>query len=458
MHNAAFHPAESNGNPRIAVTPYEVYTLNLIMAISLSTAARSKQARANSIASGLFENAMEQISGVLSNNLKGLQALTLLTQYTFLNPGVANFWLLTGFISQACIDLGLHHELPDSAPITALERDMRRRVFWCAWEMEIAVCGALLRPITLLRKNITTEFPSQLEDSAITAAGIDPKGRSTKFSCRYIWRYREVECDIVPVLFHNEPIPPQFASLEQWMSHQEQAILNWRSEIHEATACNTDPLCQTQWNEMKLYSSIATDYILITLFRPCPRIKEPTAENLIKAFSAAVGVADGSWQQANLDFGGSKYVFHSCYHSFSAAIAFLQALQRIKAEIAAKYTWKQVESNMNTFSRFFATVVERWPAASRCLEEYERLLAPVKKDYTDFLAQEALRISEETSTIEDLVTSVAMNPVHDLEEALKFGAFFNFTAPGLEETLGYNLYGPMDWNEEFNFGVLTMDI
>lgn len=453
MHNAAFHPAGSGVSPRVAVTPYEVFTLNLIMAISLSTAARSKQARANSIASGLFENAMEQISGVLTNDLRGLQALTLLTQYTFLNPSVANFWLLTGFMSQACIDLGLHHELPNHPHISPLERDMRRRVFWCAWEMEIAVCGALLRPITLLRKNITAQFPSQVEDSAITAAGIDPNGRSTKFTSHCIWRYRQVECDVVPVLFHNEQIPPEFDSLEQWMAHQERVILDWKAEIQEATARNENPASQSQWDEMKLYSAIATDYILVTIFRPCPRIKEPTAENLLKAFSAAVGVADGSWQQANLEFGSSKYVFHSCYHSFSAAIAFLQALQRFKAEIAAIYTLKQVESYMNTFSRFFATVAERWPAASRCLEDYERLLAPVKKDFSDFLAQEALRFSQRSSSIDDLVSTVAMDPSIDLEEAFTFGTFFNATGPGLDDSLGYYAYIPMDWNAEFNFGV-----
>lgn len=451
MHNAAFHPAELTATPRIVVTPYEVYTLNLIMAISLSTAARSKQARANSIASGLFENAMEQISGVLSNDLRGLQALTLLTQYTFLNPGVANFWLLTGFISQACIDLGLHQELPDDPQISALERDMRRRVFWCAWEMEVAVCGALLRPITLLRKTITTAFPAQVDDSAITEDGIDLNGRLTKFTSRFIWRYREVECDIVPVLFHNEPIPPEFNSLEQWMAHQERTILDWKAEIHEATTQNTDQALQSQWDEMKLYSTIATDYILVTLFRPCPRLKEPPPENLMKAFSAAVGVADGSWQQANLEFGGSKYVFHSCYHSFSAAIAFLQALQRFKAEIAATYTWKQVESNMEMFSRFFATVAERWPAASRCLEEYERLLSPVKQEFVEFLAREALRIAEEASSMNKLVASVGMDPVHDLD--LNFGTFFNAASLGMEQTLTYNPYIPMDWHEEFNFGV-----
>lgn len=324
--------------------------------------------------------------------------------------------------------------------------------------METAVCGALLRPMTLLRKNITAQFPSQLEDSAITAAGIDPKGRSTKFTSHYIWRYRQVECDIIPVLFHNEPIPTEFSSLEQWMAHQERMILEWKAEIHESTARNTDPSSQSQWNEMKLYSAIATDYILVTLFRPCPLIKEPTAENLLKAFSAAVGVADGSWQQANLEFGNSKYVFHSCYHSFSAAIAFLQALQRFKVEIAATYTLKQVESYMNTFSRFFATVAERWPAAAKCLEEYERLLVPVRKDFTSYVAHEALRMSEPSSSISELpgAASVAMDPSKELEDALHFGTFFNATGSGVEETLGYYPYIPMDWNAEFNFEVDEM--
>ncbi|CAK7198838.1 hypothetical protein SEUCBS139899_001505 [Sporothrix eucalyptigena] len=480
MHKAVFH--QDDGSPTdTAVDPiYAAYTLNLIMAISLSTAARSKQARANAIASGLFARAMEQLPGVLTNDLRGLQALVLLTQYTFLSPGVANFWLLTGFISQACIDLGLHHDLPDptdGSSVDYLLQDMRRRVFWCAWEMEVAVCGALLRPITLLRRNVTTAFPSVLDDSAITAAaaaGVDPSslstlnntdGRPAKFTSHYIWRYREVECDIVPVLFHGEPFSSEYSSLSDWMDHQERVILAWKAEIHDRAARNTDAAAQSLWDEMQLYADIACDYILITLFRPCPRLPSPPVQNLLKAFAAAVGVADGSWQQANLAFGNSKYVFHACYHSFSAAIAFLQALQRIKPAIAAAYTWAQVEANMQAFSRFFATVAERWPAASRCLEEYERLLAPIKREYAEFLVQEAQAIQdtlEATSLSLDLHTGL---PDFDLDEALKLGTFFNASALELDQwgggmtsnnlsSTGFaHAHGAlMDWNEEFSFG------
>ncbi|KAL1913507.1 hypothetical protein Sste5344_000469 [Sporothrix stenoceras] len=510
MHTAVFHPEEQASSAHKADV-YATYTLNLIMAISLSTAARSKQARANAIASGLFARAMEQLPGVLTNDLRGLQALVLLTQYTFLSPGVANFWLLTGFMSQACIDLGLHQEMSEPPEGShdypdlpwPLLRDMRRRVFWCAWEMEVAVCGALLRPITLLRRNVTTQFPSVLDDDAIEQAitkaaqtGSEPRldedsGRPAKFTSHYIWRYRAVECDIVPVLFHGEPLPQAYSNqgegedggLVAWMDHQEQTILSWKAEIHDRTARNTDAAAQSLWDEMQLYADIACDYILITLFRPCPRLRDPPAKNLLKAFAAAAGVADGSWQQANLAFGSSKYVFHACYHSFSAAIAFLQALQRIKPVIAANYPWAQVEVNMQAFSRFFATVAERWPAASRCLDEYERLLAPVKRDYVDFLVQVAheaqaaqdREMETQAQAVSDIDTSAFADV--DLDEALTLSTFFNASAlepahhsaslfgsnnsNGIHSTNGLahthttvqSAFVAMDWNEEFSFGI-----
>lgn len=259
----------------------------------------------------------------------------------------------------------------------------------------------------------------------------------------------------------------------------------WKVEIHDRTARNTDAAVQSLWDEMQLYADIACDYIFITLFRPCPRLRDPPTKNLLKAFAAAAGVADGSWEQANCAFGSSKYVFHACYHSFSAAIAFLQALQRIKPAIAANYPWAQVEANMQAFSRFFATVAERWPAASRCLDEYERLLAPVKRDYVDFLVQaahEAQAAQDREMETQAQATSDADTAAFadiDLDEALTLSTFFNasalepahYSAPlyvssnnnnvGVSSSHGFahtqttaqSAFVAMDWNEEFSFSV-----
>jgi hypothetical protein len=455
-YNSVFKRSSGNSNFGAEANAYEIYVVSLIMAISLTTAARTQQARANSIASGLFKNAIRQIPEVLTNDFKGLQALLLLLQYAFLDPGAANIWLLSGFSSQACIDLGLHQELPPDSPVSILTRDMRRRVFWCAYEMEIAVCGGLLRPTSLLGKNINVSFPTDIEDNAICGAGIDPKGRPSKFTSHRIWRFRQIECEIVSVLFQNEEPSDASMSLEAWMDSMEKAIHEWDDEVHRSAASNMDPSLNSQWAEMDLYANIATPYIIVTLYRPSPRIREPTCQNLMKAFIAAVRVADGYFTQANLDFGNSKYVFHQCHHTFASAVAFLQALQRCKDSVCTLYSLDQVEGFMASFSRLFSTMAERWPAASRCLEEYERLLAPVKKDYVDFITQRARTrsFSHGTSDLSTLVgfPEELMDPVTNLDEMFNFGSFFHPAGSSTVEEHSW-LYSqvPTNWNAEFDF-------
>jgi hypothetical protein len=423
-----------------------VYITSLIMAITLSSAARNKQARANAIASKLLRNALRQLQAVVSNDMAGLQALLLLAQYTFLNPSAANLWLLTGFISQACIDLGLHQELPTDSLISEYERDLRRRVFWCAWEMEVATCAGLLRPLSIPRDLINTEFPSELDDASISATGIDPAGRITKFTPRRIWLFRQIEADIVAILYQDAPIPHGYSTVQSWMDATDAALINWHQEVHQAAAANNDPDMEVRWKEMQLYADIAFPYLLVTMYRPSPRVKEPSSTNLMKAFVAAVQVADGYWKQSNTDFGNVKYVFHPCHHSFSAAITFLQALQRCKPEIAENYTVEQVEEYAACFSRFFSTISERWPAATRCLDEFERLLDPVKKDYLEFLVQQA-NASQQASPVD-----IFDNPVN-LEHALGFWNIFEATGDEVVDPWGLNALVPRDWNAEFDFGM-----
>lgn len=439
-------------------SPYEVYVISMIMAISLTTAARTQHTRASSIASGLFKHAVRQVPTVLTNDLRGLQALLLLLQYSFLDPGAANIWLLSGFSSQACIDLGLHQELPASSALTVLARDMRRRIFWCAYEMEVAVCAALLRPTILLRRHVEVAFPTEIEDGAISDRGIDPIGRPTKFTSHRIWRFRQIESEIVSILFQNEDFPGDGPPLDAWMARMEKDINDWDAEVHHSAASNSDPSMNSQWAEMDLYAHIATPYIIVTLFRPCPRIREPNCENLMKAFVAAVKVADGYFRQANLAFGNSKYVFHPCHQSFSSAVVFLQALQRCKENICIAYTVAEVEEFMATFSRLFTTMTERWPAATRCLEAYERLSAPVKKDYLDFIAQRARTqsVSYQVSEVGilDGFQSELTGTALDLDEIFNLGSLFGPPGTSSVEDFDWMYYSvPTNWNAEFDFEI-----
>ncbi|KAF2786097.1 hypothetical protein K505DRAFT_319015 [Melanomma pulvis-pyrius CBS 109.77] len=439
-------------------TPRNRYIINIIMAISLSTAARTKQKAANAHAYALVRHALQYIPEVATNDLGGLQAILLLTQYTFLNPSVADVWLLTGLISQAVIDLGLHQELPNDSHTTAYHRDMRRRLFWCAWEMEVAVCSIFLRPVNLPIRNIDVAFPVEVDDTAITETGIDPSGLVSKFTSRRIWLFRQIEADIISVLWHGDPIPKEFRSLEEWMQNCKASVTAWHKEVYAAAGANKEPSFVKRWREMLLYADIVYPYILVTLYRPSRRIPQPRTDHLVIAFVNAVEVAHGYWQQSNADYGNIKYVFHPCHHVFNSAIVFLQALPRCKSEISERYTLQEVEDWMARFSRFFATISERWPAATRCLEEYERLLAPTKKEYLDFLDQKANFVRRQAVPIGNMVEDMYNYPT-DLDDAVNFWTVCNPTTtadPTIEPlAAAYAFNVSHDWNAEFNLDLET---
>lgn len=455
--HAVFHDPLRILETNAPENPRATFVIGLIMAISLTTAARTQQVWANSIATGLVKEAMQHIQAVCTNDIHGLQALLLLLQYTNLDPTAANVWLLSGFTTQACIDLGLHHETLTTRRLDPLAKDIRRRVFWCAYEMEIATSAALLRPSSFLGLAINVPFPVEVEDSFISRSGIDMSGYPTKFASRRIWQFRQIEAEVLLVQFHNGALPPPYLTLDEWMDGIKQRIDNWKQEILWTASLNTDTTKTSQWEEMCLYADIARDVILVTLFRPSPRVREPSGENLMKAFLACIGVADGYWKQSNLSFGNSKFVFHPCYHTFSAGILFLRTLQRCKDVISVTYSLNEVENFISCFSRLFTTISERWPAASRCLEEFERLMIPVKREYVDYTVQKARNAPQgptyhHVPTFADEGGDLAMHYSAWQLDNSNFGpllttGIWDHGSPELALSV------PLDWNAEFDFGM-----
>lgn len=449
---------------RKATTPGEDslrnrYIICIIMAISLSTTARSKVRKANELAFQLVRHAMQWIPEVATNDVPGLQAILLLTQYIFLNPRMADLWLLTGLISQAVIDLGLHQELPNDPRVSAYQRDMRRRLFWCAWEMEVGVCCIFLRPTSLPIRNIEVAFPLEMDDTAITQSGVDRGGRVSKFTQRIICRFRLIEAEIISVLWHGDLIPKD-VTMEQWEQQCIDAMSQWQQEIYASAQANKDPGLVQRWKEMTLYSDIAFPYILVTLYRPSRHNPTPTTDQMMISLANAVKVADGYFQQSEAEAGRIKYVFHPCHHVFNCALIFLQGLQRCKQEVSDAYSWKEVEEWMHVFAKCFSSIAERWAAAKRCLEEYDRLLIPIKKEYTEFLEQKASiqqpLMQEPASIPENLYVYQTIGPAEppaDIDGAYNFWSVFHpTTTTDITEAPGAFVYNapPADWNAEFS--------
>jgi hypothetical protein len=217
----------------------------------------------------------------------------------------------------------------------------------------------------------------------------------------------------------------------------EKHLEEWQEEINFAAACSKDESKRTLWDEMKLYSEIGYHRILVCLFGPCPRLPTRSRSDLLKAFAAAVCVATAYHKQANSEGGHIKYVFHSCYHTFQSAFVFLQALQICKDDIIESHSFTEIENSLDCFATLFSTMAERWPAVSRCSQEFEQLLRPIKDEYTNFVFERASNPNYDT-------------PVQN--------GWRNFSDDPSKENLYDNLYDvpydvPYDWNVEFGFGI-----
>lgn len=387
-HLTVFSPANLDPAPESTngAQPYQIYVVSLMMAVALTTAARSKQARANAMAFKLCEHAMRYLRIVMTNDFRGLQSLVLLHSFAVMNPAAANVYFLSGYIMEACIDLGLHQEEPRTEGVDLLEQDLKRRVFWTAWELDAGCSAGFARPVTLLPKQITTGFPSDFEDSAIHPDFIDSNARKSKFICGQVRPFRLIDAEIVSVLFHNHPLDSKYETFDGWMADVETRIDGWYQSIHRSATANQDPSLTAQWEEMSVFADIAHPLIIVGLFRPCPKVKNPTEYNLMKAFSASVKVAQGYLRQASMGFGSPKYTIQPCHHVFTSAMVFLHALKVCAAAIASSFSFDEIESFMSEFSQFFSFTAERWPAAAKCLDEYHRLLRPLKERWSRYLS------------------------------------------------------------------------
>lgn len=396
---------------------------------------------------------MLHVSTVLTNDIPGLQALLLLIHYAYLNPSVGNLWLLTGLSSEACLDMGLHQELPSSAGIDVLGRDLRRRVFWCAWEMEVAVSACFRRPTRLANNIVNVAFSSEFEDDSITRQAIHESGRKAKFATHRIWSFRQIETDTMAVLYQNAPLPPNTSSLDEWVLSMEQKVYEWLQEVQKSASDNKDPSIKSQWEEMVLYADVAYHLEITLLYAPSPRRKHLNRQNCSRVFESGVRVATAYTEYLNTEFGYVKYVFHACYHTFSAAVAFLQVLQTCKLDIAELYALQEIEDRASSFSKLFSTVSERWPASLRCLQEYNRLLGPIMKEYSEFLLShtEAWNLPASLESTEPSTDpSASVDVAEPFNIVSLFNPFIDATAIGL---LDPYMSMPYDWNAEFEFGM-----
>ncbi|KAF7188411.1 Positive regulator of purine utilization [Pseudocercospora fuligena] len=208
----------------------------------------------------------------VGGGLEELQAVLLLAGLALLRPVAPGLWYIIGVAVRLSIDLGLHfedidHDLDARATHPDVDmsnqslgrkqwtRDLRRRLWWCVFNLDRLVSSCVGRPVAVNEAVVTTEFPSLLDDKYITPAGfLKPPNSierlSYKLVTRQYIRLRLLQSEILQVLQHrqaesarrmgansnNEFIPTglespylrPFRSFREWRVNIDRRLLEWK--------------------------------------------------------------------------------------------------------------------------------------------------------------------------------------------------------------------------------------
>jgi hypothetical protein len=177
----------------------------------------------------------------IGSSLEELQAVLLLAGFALLRPVAPGLWYIIGVAVRLAIDLGLHVEdgvdlnasgtgdagkgsngdalMKDGSKLSGSDpkdrgrrqyiRDFRRRLWWCVYSFDRLVSSCVGRPFGVSDHDVTTGFPSLLEDEYITPSGLLPPqdgsdGPSYKHVAYHYFRLRLLQSEILQVLQYRQ--------------------------------------------------------------------------------------------------------------------------------------------------------------------------------------------------------------------------------------------------------------
>ena len=217
-------------NPNVEKIPsvyhQAMFFLNIVFAIGVSTKILVDDVLDHRLFKFCADQYQDSLYTSKTNRLEALQGLLLIAIYSLMRPTVPGLWYTLGSAIRLCVDLGLHAEKLNKN-YEPFIRDIRRRLFWCCYSMDRQVCAYFGRPVSIPDVNITTIFPSSLDDSLITTTedNIDDYSSSTlstpspsyKCVCLSMFQIRRIQSDIVQTMYAPKAsIPEEFLDLEDW--------------------------------------------------------------------------------------------------------------------------------------------------------------------------------------------------------------------------------------------------
>ncbi|KAH8650102.1 fungal-specific transcription factor domain-containing protein [Xylariales sp. PMI_506] len=360
--------------------PYQHFVVRMVMAISMQKLDTTYAGLADSY----YLAALQYFESIVRpKDIKTLQCLILIGQYSLLTPTRTAVYYTVGLATRICQEL----RLVDEKTITLgspdpLSLDMRRRMSWIVLTNEFGLAYSMGRPSGFAKTDdvVDLQFFDAARDENISENGIVPgPPDENKLVAIHFCKMRMLQAEIRRVLYEKKQAEPR-SDKHPWFAAMEAKMDQWLNSSPE------NPAWCKPWFTGRYHTMI------VALHRPSPQVPKPTTNSALKCFNSAAFVINISSKQVMASAIDITWVFLLTLYMAINTILWSVASY---SEVRAAHARDEVEELINISLDIIDQCTERWPgtaAASQlysifskaCLQSYESRDTPMLSTSSNF--------------------------------------------------------------------------
>ncbi|KAK5453284.1 hypothetical protein LTS15_006469 [Exophiala xenobiotica] len=392
-----------------ALHTFDAFAFDMVLSIGSSNFNRFEESTAGSGAH--YARARTKMNAVLNmGGLVPLQAILLLSQhgiFSNLRDTSASIWHLVGMGARISFELGLHlepkrmnqrleHPIGSNLPIT-FEVEMRKRTFWCFYNLDRVVSFTLGRPVALRDEDMDISLPSHLPDEDFGPDRPIPPPSSQPDTDRvspflHLIKIRHLSGKILSTMYaakHRSDIPLDEKVRVRRQLYEE--IIEWRESTRSLKledrakdkqgyiSCFLTP----EW-----YEAVANNALLL-LYRPSPYLPHPVVptketgepgdlQHMFNAARASITSYYELHRKRRLN-----YSWITLHGVFIAGLAYIYGIGRALKDPRQGMPipdYLDIINDTRSCSNILVAICERWNVARSSCELFNRLSTAVIKD------------------------------------------------------------------------------
>ncbi|KAL2159483.1 hypothetical protein VTH06DRAFT_2488 [Thermothelomyces fergusii] len=333
--------------------PYKHFVVNMVVAISLQRVGKYA-----GLPDSYYLNAMRRFEDVVRpQDLKTLQCLVLIGQYSLMTPTRAATYYVTGLATRICQRMGLWDENTIAVGASdPRELDVRRRVSWAVTMQEFGLASTMGRPSGFAKADdcMNVKFFETIVDEGITPEGIlSDKVCERKVVAIHFCKMRLLQAEICQVLYEKKRAEPSHESYP-WFVRMERRLKDWLAD------CPAKPPWCKPWLDACYHN------LVISLYRPSPQVPKPTVNAAMKCFDGSRSIIDITARQ--IEAGIVDITWESLLTLYASLNALLWSISY--PDVRAKHSKEEVQELVASALEAVKIFSDRWPGSSSAVQLY----------------------------------------------------------------------------------------